>query len=244
MCGHQNPKVNTGLEYGDIRFELLEKIAREIPPTIIVQFHRDGEPTVYSRLHGALELFRGHIRSIVTHGENLVHKADQIIGACETLTVSAFDPDPDGAEQIEVLRGFLHLKGDRKPNVNVKIVGSMAAERQALYDGLGVPVLRRSLHHPGGDYRYKQTTPPVPESGICLDFLSHPSVDWCGNVFQCNRLDSANFGLIGNLQEQTLEEIWNGEKRLAMLQHHINGRRDLANKLCRDCTYWGIPTNG
>jgi hypothetical protein len=244
FCGHQNIRINTGLEYGDADFGLLESLAGQIPRGIIVQFHRDGEPTIYPRLEQALRLFCGHIRSIVTNGKNLVERAGAIVGHCESLTVSAFDNDPDGDEQLDQLRGFLKLKGERKPNVNVKIVGDMDADRLATLEALGVPILHRSIHHPGGDFKYKRSVPLIPEVGICLDFLSHPSVDWRGNFFVCNRLDVGNHGLIGSLCDSTLDSLWNGEKRKAMMAHHINGRRDLANPLCAKCEYWGIPTNG
>ena len=244
FCGHQNIKVNTGLEYGDADFGLLESIAAQIPRGIIVQFHRDGEPTIYPRLKEALSLFRGNIRSIVTNGRALVSRADEIIENCTTVTVSAFDNDPDGDEQLDVLREFLKLKGERKPNVNVKIVGGMDEDRlAALYD-LGIPILYRSLHNAAGDFRYKVSTPPIPEVGICLDFLSHPSIDWRGDFYICNRLDVNNHGLLGNLADSTLDSLWNGEKRKAMMAHHINGRRDLANPLCAKCEFYGLPAPG
>jgi len=143
-----------------------------------------------------------------------------------------------------VLREFLKLKGERKPNVNVKIVGEMAVERLREYDLLGVPILHRSLHHPSSDTRYRKSHPPIPEVGICLDFLSHPSIDWRGNLFICNRLDVNNMGLLGSLKDSPLDLLWNGEKRKAMMAHHINGRRDLANPLCAKCEFWGLPSNG
>ena len=241
MCGHQNEKVFPRLERGFIDFALLEKIRAQLVPGPIIQAHRDGDPLAYPRLKDALDLFKGFIMSIVTHGEALAHRADEIIERCTTVTVSVIPNDPDSEIQLEALKEFLRIKGDRKPNVNVKIVGSWDGEA---FGCLGVPVIRRSLHVPNGDYRYRQSQPPVPEVGICLDFLSHPSVDWRGNLFICNRLDPTFEGLLGNLNDSTLEELWNSPRRLEMLKHHIDGRRDLANELCAKCEFWGIPTNG
>jgi hypothetical protein len=245
FCGHQNILVNTALEYGDIDLALLVKISCELPPGIIVQFHRDGEPLYYPYFKEAMGIFCDQIRSIVTNGKLLVEKADEIIDRCETVTVSVFDKDPDGDEQLAVLWKFLvECKGSKKPNVNVKIVGDMDAERLEAYRALGVPILHRSLHRPDSDTHYKRSQPPIPEVGICLDFLSHPSIDWHGNLFMCNRLDVGNFGLLGNLNGHTLDSLWNGQKRKTMLSHHIDGRRDLANALCAKCEYWGLPSNG
>jgi MoaA/NifB/PqqE/SkfB family radical SAM enzyme len=243
FCGHQNPKVNTALEYGDIDINLLVKIAEQLPPGIIVQFHRDGEPLYYPHFKEAMGIFCDQIRSIVTNGKLLVEKADEIIDRCETVTVSVFDKDPDGDEQLAVLRKFLvECKGSRKPVVNVKIVGTGVDEDR--FKQLGVAVLHRSLHSPGSDTHYKRSQPPIPEVGICLDFLSHPSVDWRGDLYICNRLDVGRNGLLGNLNGETLDSLWNSQKRKTMMSHHIDGRRDLANALCAKCEFYGIPTNG
>ena len=46
----------------------------------------------------------------------------------------------------------------------------------------------------------------------------------------------------GERNKQTLDEIWNGPERKAMLKHHLAGRRDLANDLCKSCNFWGVPS--
>lgn len=225
-------------------WDLLVKIRQQIPSGIVVQFHRDGEPTAYPRLKEALELFCScHcITSIVTHGENLAKRADEIIGNCTSVTVSIFNGDPDMEIQFESVKKFLELKGDRPPMVNLKIVGFMSPEREKIYGTLGVPIIRRLLHVPDGNYRYAKRNPTIPEHGICLDFLAHPAVDWQGNVFCCVRIDPTNQGLLGSLHESTLDQLWNGPKRMAWLEAHKIGRRDLANPLCAKCLYFGVPS--
>lgn len=242
MCGHQNPKVNPALEYGQMDWYLLRQIRDELPRGIVVQFHRDGEPTAYRDLGKALTAYRDFITSIVTHGGNLVKKADEIIDNCTTLTVSAFNGDKDGPEQVEILKEFLDIKGDRPPIVNVKIVGKMPYDVEQEYVACGVPIIRRVVHVPKGDTRYGSRQPTVPEIGVCLDFLHHPSIDWRGRLFVCNRLDTDNRGYLGDLNEQTLDELWNGPQRREWLAAHLRGRRDQASPLCRDCLMWGVPT--
>jgi radical SAM protein with 4Fe4S-binding SPASM domain len=78
--------------------------------------------------------------------------------------------------------------------------------------------------------------------GICLDALHRPSVDSTGRVFLCNRLDPARHTQIGNLYDNTLDEIWNGPTRMKMLEAHKAGRRDLANDLCKTCEFWGVAS--
>ena len=240
FCGHQDPAIHFAAAYKPMPFELLEKIAVQIPVGVVVQFHRDGEPTAYRRLKDALSLFANHITSIVTHGENLVKRADDIIGNCASLTVSMFKGDPDGQLQTDVLKEFLFMKREQRPIVNIKVVGELPIDRDVY--SLGVPVIRRVLHNPDGNYHYAQRDPTVPEHGICLDFLSHPSVDWQGRLFVCNRLDAEDKGLLGDLKEHSLDDLWNSPKRLEWLEAHKRGRRDQASPLCKDCLFYGVPT--
>lgn len=60
MCGRRKvdrdyPELT--LEYGDMEFSLLEKIALQIPEGIVVQFHRDGDALLYPRFGDAVRLF-------------------------------------------------------------------------------------------------------------------------------------------------------------------------------------------
>ena len=240
FCGHQNEKINPAKK-GQMSFPLLSRIASQIPPSTIVQFHRDGEPTAYSRLGEALDRFSHCITSLVTHGETLTKKAEEIMDRCDVVTVSAFNGDRDAELQLESVREFLRIKGERRPRVNIKIVGTMQPEREARYGSLGVPIIRRALHVPSGNFRYARWQPALPEHGICLDMLHKPAIDWRGRLFICVRIDPFDEGLLGDLNTHTLDELWNSPRRQAWLKAHIIGRRDLASPLCKDCKYYGIP---
>jgi radical SAM protein with 4Fe4S-binding SPASM domain len=239
MCGHQNPKINTTLGNGEIPLDLLQRIADQLPSPIVVAFHRNGEPTAYSQLSKALDMFSNQITSIVTHGLNLARKADEIIGRCTSVTVSIFHNDRDSEAQIESVREFLRVKGDRPPMVQLKLVGP---GDQAPYEVLGVPIINRILHVPHGDTRYIKRDPTIPESRICMAFLGRPSVDWDGSLYICNLLDPQKHGYLGNLTRDSLDSLWNGEQRMEWLAAHTKGRRDLASPLCHDCKSYGVPT--
>jgi len=243
FCGHQNPKVFPNLKFGDISAALLYKIRDELPGGIIVQFHRDGEPIDYKELHLALDAFyrSGFITSIVTHGENLWKRYTDIINNCTTVTVSVFKGDPDFDIQFESVRKFLEVKQDLPPMVNIKIVGEMDGEQLEAWESLKVPIIRRVLHVPSGNHKYAKRDPTIPEVMVCGDFLSHPSVDWEGNLFICNRLDTEYRGLLGNLNDYSLDELWNGSKRKGWLGSHLMGKREDV-PACKGCKFWGIAT--
>jgi radical SAM protein with 4Fe4S-binding SPASM domain len=241
MCGHQDAAINP-ITYGDMDYGLLERVRAEVSPGILISFHRDGEPTAYPRLRDALELFSGFTISLVTHGLNLHNRAEEIIGRCTTVTVSVFRGDQDAQEQKLALKSFLQRKGDRAPQVQIKIVGDMLQDGIEEYEALGVRVIRRLIHVPIDNSKYAHRSPTVPEVGICLDALHRPTISWTGEVYLCNRLDPQRSLLIGKLPEESLDSVWNGPIRQRMLEAHKAGRRDLANPLCATCKHWGTPS--
>ncbi len=241
MCGHQDQAINP-IQYGEIDYGLLETIRRQLTPGVTISFHRDGEPTAYARLRDALSLFGGFTLSLVTHGGNLSRVAEDLIGRCTTVTISVFRGDRDRIEQLAAVREFLRVKGASAPQVQIKIVGDMSPEELAPYEALGVRIIRRLIHVPISNAKYAHRTPTVPEVGICLDALHRPTIDWRGRMYLCNRLDPNESLFIGDANIRSLEEIWNGDTRMTMLDAHKRGRRDLANPLCAKCEYWGVAS--
>lgn len=250
FCGHQDPAVHPTLKFGDMDMPLLWDLGAELKPLgkqLVVQFHRDGDPlAIRYPLRYALGPFQANIRSIVTHGERLADCAEDLIvthdnAGCESVCVSIFRGDPDACIQLESLKSFLSKKGDRLPRVSLKVVGDMSDEELAPYSDLGVPIMRRLLHVRTGNSKYSHRVPVMPEHGLCLDLLHHPSVAWDGRVYLCNRLDTHDAGLIGNLNEESLDSIWNGKLRADYIQKHIEGRRADVPP-CKDCLYYGVPS--
>lgn len=240
MCGRRKvdkeyPEL--ALDYGDMGFALLQKIAPQIPEGIVVQFHRDGDALLYPRFAEAVSLFPNNIRNIVTNGKLLVEKADEVIGNLETLSISIFEKDVDAEEQIDIIDRFLARKGTQKPFVTLRLIGNVD---QKPYEKFGQMFVRRVLHAPMGSFGYVKRTPAIPEIGICWDFLGHPCIDRKGNVSLCVRFDPKHLGILGNLHDSTLEEIWNGETRMAWKNLHIQGERHKV-PLCATCEYWGVP---
>lgn len=243
MCGRRKidkeyPEI--AMNYGDMKLELLENIAEQIPGGIVIQFHNNGEPTLYPNLGYALKMFEGNIRNFDTNGKLLLEKSNEIIGNLETLTISVFERDPEGDEQYNIVKEFLKIKGDRKPHLIYRLLGDVS-NPERWYELPGI-VATRILHHPLGNYEYKKRHPSVPEIGICLDLLGHLVIDKDGLVYPCVRFDPKKENVIGDINIESLEDIWYGEKRANMIDYHLKQRRDLASPLCKECQYWGVPT--
>jgi len=241
MCGRRKVEreyPELALKYGDMDFELVKKIASQLPPNIVVQLHNNGEPLLYPRFGEAVKLFNKQITNIVTNGKLLVEKANEIIGNLDTMSISIIEDDPEADEQYKIIEQFLKIKGNKKPYTTLRLNGNVDSKR---YEKLGLTIIRRILHSPLGSFNYKKKSPTIPEIGICLDFLHHLAINSQGKVSICVRFDPKGLGVIGDVNKEPLERIRNSKKRMEWLEYHRQGRRDKI-PLCSYCHFWGVPT--
>ncbi|OGV63241.1 MAG: hypothetical protein A3K19_13030 [Lentisphaerae bacterium RIFOXYB12_FULL_65_16] len=242
MCGRRRIEreyPELALRYGDMEFELAERIAGQLPPGVVVQLHNNGEPLLYPRLGEAIALFRDQITQFDTNGKLLLDKAHEIIGVLDTMAISVIENDPESEAQLAIIEEFLSLKGDRKPYTLLRLNGAIDERK---YDRLGLVYARRALHSPMGSYQYQRAAPTVPEVGICLDFLHHLAISADGSVSICVRFDPLRLGVLGNVRDRALAELWNGPKRAEWLECHKRGLRSQV-PLCSYCHFWGVPTS-
>lgn len=243
FCGRrkrerENPNIK--LYYGDIEFSLLEKISKEVPPNIIVQFHNNGECSLYPKLKEAIQLFKGEgrITNFVTNGKLIIEKSDEIIDNLDTISISIIQGDPEWEEQYILIEKFLELKKDKKPFTTLRFVGKVDESRYGEFSLLKV---RRVLHDPNGSINYKKS-PTIPEHGICEDFLHHLAINRFGQVSTCVRFDKDGELVLGNSKYYTLQELWSCEKRLEMKKLHVEGKRHLIPYCGNKCHFYGVPT--
>jgi len=242
MCGRRKidreyPEL--AFQYGDMSFDILETIARKLPPSLLIQFHSNGEPLLYPYLGSAFYLFKNHIKCLDTNGKLLLEKANSIIGFLDTLTISVIENDPEGDAQYDIVQKFLAIKKDTKPRLIYRLLGQVA-NPERWYDLPGI-VATRILHNPLGsrDYTKKVT---IPEHGICLDLLTHLTIDRWGNCYPCVRLNPKRLQQLGNIKFLSLEEIWGSPQRKQLVDLHVQGRRSEID-LCSTCEYYGCPTS-
>jgi len=239
MCGRRKlEKEYPEIKWGDMDYELVKRIAHQLPNDIVVQFHDNGEPLLYPSFGEALLLFQGQVRCLDTNGKLLLEKAGEIIGNLDTITISTFEKDPECYEQLSILKKFLKIKGDRKPGVIIRCLGDVQLRKA--YEETGCIIANRVLHAPEGSFKYRKP-PAVPEIGICLDFLNHFAIKRDGYVAHCVRFDPHRKGIIGDANTTSLEDIWNGKVRALYKSFHIKGERKKV-PLCETCDYWGCPT--
>lgn len=241
MCGRRKidreyPEIT--MNYGDMDFSLVEKISRQVPDGIVVQFHNNGDPFLYPRLGEAVRLFKRQIRCMDTNGKLLVEKASEVIDLLDTLTVSIVENDPEADDQYDIVKKFLSIKGERKPLMVYRILGQVKDLDR--WEAIGGVIARRILHNPLGSFQYTHK-PTIPEIGMCVEILNHMAINRFGRVSSCVRFDPQGLGVLGDVNETALVDIWGSEKRHQWIDLHKQGKR-VEIPLCSKCHYWGVPT--
>ena len=248
----------------NMSLDLVYKILDQLPSDIVIQWHGSGDPLCYPHLKEALSYRKDIIRCYNTNGKLLIEKANEIIDNMETLTISVIENDPEKDEQFEIVKQFLEIKSNRSPYIIFRLLGDIG--KREIYIGFesdktelellleyknridrwyslakkyNCLVVTRILHDPMGSFNYKKKV-TIPEIGVCLDLLSHLVIDVDGNVSICVRFDPNKYGVIGNINNESLIDIWNSEKRKYYIQEHIKGHRN-CNQLCNKCDFYGVP---
>lgn len=242
ICGRRkrDKDISITQNYGDMPWELLQKISKQCIPGVMIQFHNNGEGLLYHRLGEAFDLFKFQHKSITTNGKLLVEKQAEIIGKLDTIAISVIESDPEAESQLATIKDFLTIKGSRGPLVVLRLNGDVDDSK---YKELGCLITRRALHAPEGSYNYVSVTPTIPEHGLCLDLLSHLAISKDGDASVCVRFDPEKKLVLGNIKEKSLVELWNSRKRHEMIKLHKQGRRDLCDG-CSQCDFYGIATSG
>jgi MoaA/NifB/PqqE/SkfB family radical SAM enzyme len=91
-----------------------------------------------------------------------------------------------------------------------------------------------------GSFKYSRDV-TIPECGVCMDLLHRLAIDRFGNISCCVRFDPSGCGILGNINEESIDEIWNGRTRAKIIENHLRGNRDFW-KICSTCDFFGLPT--
>jgi radical SAM protein with 4Fe4S-binding SPASM domain len=241
MCGRRkmestHPEL---CDWGDMSFFTVQQIAEQVD-NVIVQFHWNGEPLLYPHLGAAIHCFSHCHTGLDTNGKLLLEKFDDI-QLLDTITISIIPGDPEGVEQYKIIDEFLREKP--KPLVILRLLGNdVANEFRARVLKKTFPYLqiaKRVLHAPEGSHAYEKPV-TIPEMGVCLEMLSKLAIDRYGNVSPCVRYDPKGLNVLDNINNESLENIWYGEKRNEWVGCHLKGRRDRV-PLCGECHFYGLP---
>ena len=241
MCGRRKrDKLFGDQTYGFMEWETLVKIPSQLPAMTLIAFHNNGEALLYPKFGKAVSLFKHCITYVVSNGSLLVEKAPEIISNLDIISISIIESEePDIKEfQKEQIMKFLELKGTKSPQLNLRFVGDVD---ESYYDDVQVLKVRRTIHSPEGSRGYRKS-PVIPEHGLCQDLLTGLAIDRYGDVSVCVRYDVGRELVLGNINHMSLNDIWNSQKRLYILNQHIKGKRDVLEYCGKKCEFFGVPT--
>jgi radical SAM protein with 4Fe4S-binding SPASM domain len=264
MC----PRGDLTRPVGEIDMDLFDKLAQEISrhAPAEVRLHKDGEPLKNPRIFEMID----HIKTVapstlLNMDTNALlldeEKANKILDS--KLDVLLFSVNAATAETYKKVRGstkydqvienierFLKLRQERGfvwPKVKVQLI-VMAETKDEIglfkeqwgpheVDVLLIPAINWGGHRPE-----VKSLMQLPEKRYPCTFLWNSfSINWDGKVSFCN-VDYNHLGIIGDVREQTIEEIWKSPEFERYRELHKTGRWGEID-LCRDCNYWAYTRN-
>lgn len=272
-CPTGNPDMlkaaNRGL--GHMSMELFEKIVtdlKEMPRLKILGLYKDGEPLIHPRYTDMVRKLKAADVSdqiwAKTNGEFIGNHPDLATCGLDLLGISVPHVTEEGIfktvgrridydKYVENVRKLFYSKRTFKLYVKMGDVGLTDAEREKFYhdfEKISDLCSIEGLHGwSATDVKDIQVnnigtcdgTPFIPKVVCPLPFYMM-SINFNGVVSACND-DWASYHQLGNVNDNSIKEIWNGEKYKAFRLMHLDGRRS-ENRACANCQYIeSLPDN-
>ncbi|KAA0688642.1 radical SAM/SPASM domain-containing protein [Azospirillum brasilense] len=265
FCATGNPELlkEIGRPRGAMKFDLFRKIADDIAafdaPIKSVHLYKDGEPLVNTRIEHMVHLLksRGLARHVemTSNGSLLTpERADALLAAgLDAMRVSVygasdamykritrrFDRFQTVVDNVAYLyRRKTELGRDFHLHCKIINVELTEEERQSFIDTF-TPIADSLFVHPlhGEALADESAFAVAPDTArkVCSEPFLKLAINFNGEVSVC----CADWGMgtiVGNVAEESLRDIWNGERLRDFRLKHLEGRRDEI-EACRGCSY-------
>lgn len=204
-----------------------------------------GEPLLHPQIGEILSLATMACDRVelTTNGMPMTAKrVEEIVQAeVDYVRISIYDiPHPENvARNVRMLWEARKAHGSSKPHIFIKVFDQVQADAIGpLYEGICDEIGCEGLHSIGSDM--VQITPLTGSHIACPYPFYNLVVKSNGDVVPCCVAWEQSL-VVGNAKEQTLDEIWKGEKLAAIHRLHLAGRgTELA--ACAKCdTIFGCP---
>lgn len=256
-----NSLVGPRLTHGEMEWELFTKIAQEIThhPVARISPYLMNEPLLDRRLGDKIRYLaeRKHTATIIKinsngalldeeMGEQLIESGlDRINFSVHGIRKETYESQMVGLKLERVLENidrFLELKkrkGATKPRVRVTMVRTKAIEEElpeimAYWKARGVrvnvrPLENRAMKEIAATGLNPRNWKPF---SFCNRLFEQAYILYNGDVVLCC-VDWERTTILGNLKEQSLEEIWNSPRFMEIRKRYLAG--DLKGLLCQKC---------
>ena len=259
MC----PRTHGNTIIGNMEFSLFKKIVDEArlygPRSFCL--HLFGEPLLAPKIIEMFEYIKKSNPSnailFTTNGALLDEiKAKALVDwQVDKIAISFTSPDQTtyqektGVDQLKAvennINNLLKIKAERKlakPLIFVRMIVQADTEKQTSdflkkWRGKKVIAEIRDRHNYGGNVN-KSHVKKNEKRYPCYHLWLAPAIHWNGDVSICCD-DYASKALLGNVQNKTINEMWNGEKINHFRKLHLQGKYNQM-PLCGDCDVWNM----
>lgn len=252
---------------GFMDIQLFEEIIRKISPYAEhTMLYFMGEPLQHPNIIDILRLARKHLKGIISISTNCMLLNEEIstclIENRIDLIICCIDHwDKDKYERIRIgghfetvvsnVERLLEIKAKANIDLTNVIVKSLdfglEQGEQKEYEDYwrergAIPLVGWVDSWAGqlsGLKKIKYKPQPYSENKRkeCADLWFKMVINWKGEVVIC--CHNFNYSImLGNLREQNILEIWQGEKISELRQNHVNHVFN-CNRLCEKCSEWG-----
>lgn len=236
------PSLKTYYPYGDMNLDLLDKTLKQLPNnTIMVPFFR-GESLIHPRFYEAMKRFsRFKNVQIATNGDLLTRDyQNALITTCTFISYSLHKFEyPD---EVMGIVSFLERARNTNITTQVSILDSLISRDKK-------PFIKKWLKHVDrvriyaehstigyGDVTNEHKNIEISENLPCTKPWNDMVVYWDGKIGLCNH-DWNNKSPFGDLNNQTIVSVWNGDEYKKIRGLHTVGLRKQV-ETCKDCDYW------
>jgi len=259
------PRTKAKKGIGDLSWELYTKIideAAQYEPLIMLNFHKDGESFLHPRFLEMVRYARDKKVAKTIHlNTNALCWNEKVIeeileSGLDDITVSL---DAARPETYKKHKGFDYLnkveknvklffemreqKGIDKPFVKVKMMDFDEIPREEIdefykkWQNIADLVQITGIHNWSGAISTVKVTDESSQVRYpCVIMWYALVVNWNGEVTVCS-VDWDTEINVGNANQQTLHEIWNGSKIKEVRRSQIEGNYGKYT-VCKDCVVW------
>lgn len=219
-------------------FSLFTRIADEatVHGKRSFSLHLFGEPLLYSRIHDAIHYLkqRGHTVLLTTNGTKLSDHVDRLIGSGVDQVLWSWRPEVKFDLRLkEKLRSWGKFR--------VRFIEEVTPP-EAYKEWEDWPnVEGRKLHNYGGNIRLMDTAGPNVDTTTgseirhpCYHLWLAPAVAWNGEILLCCA-DPHRKEVLGKFPEQSVGEVWRGDRLAAIRASHLKGEY---GGICKGCDVW------
>ncbi len=234
-------------------WELFKKIIDEIDGKVpAIRLSLRGEATLHTKFIEAIKYAKDHgIKEVstLTHGGNLTlpYFQKMVEAGIDWITISA---DGTGEtyervrkplkfnELLDKLKAIKQYKEEHKlkrPVIKVQGIWPAIAESGAdVYYNTFSPVTDLVAFNPLIDYLANDTHIEYLEEFTCPQQYQRLVIGADGQVMKCSN-DEENHEVIGDIKQETVHQVWHGEKMQAVRNMHLQPRGFMQSAVCRKC---------